>query len=94
MTRSTLAALAAATLFLASASLAETPSQPTSQREVRNTQRYMSTAERWQGRPALRATSAHPFDEASPSEKVYEQLPAVNFLVEGQNPGGFQVPQL
>jgi hypothetical protein len=55
--------------------------------------RYANTVERWRGRPYLRrAAAAHP---ASPtgSEVVYEHLPSVNFLLEGQYGGAFSVPR-
>jgi hypothetical protein len=54
--------------------------------------RYASTLERWRGRPHLRGASmSHPA-EVNGSEKVYEHLPSVNFLLEGQFGGAFASP--
>jgi hypothetical protein len=90
MKRWTLAALAAATLF-ATTALAETPPDAKSTKLERRSaaMRYADAAERWRGRPALRAALLHPTDMASPSEKVYEFIPSVNFMLEGQTGGAF-----
>jgi len=51
--------------------------------------RYASTVERWRGRPRLlHAANTHPA-ETTGSGKVYEHLPSVNFLLEGQSGGAF-----
>ncbi len=99
MKRWTFAALAASLLF-SSTALADTApkAQPAQSAQVERrseTPRYANTSARWRGRPALRSAAlAHPADEASPSEKVYEFLPSVNFMLEGQNGGAFAVPGL
>jgi hypothetical protein len=90
MKRSTLAALAAACLFSTTA-LAGTPADLKTEKLERRSAatHYANAAERWRGRPAQRAALAHPADEASPSEKVYELLPSANFMLEGQAGGAF-----
>jgi len=90
MKRWTLAALAAASLFSTTA-LAATPADvKTAQLERRSeATRYANATERWRGRPAQRAAIAHPADEATASEKVYEFIPSVNFMLEGQTGGAF-----
>jgi len=93
MKRWTFAALAAATLCAAPA-LAGTAPVKAQQLERPAATRYADTTERWRGRPALRAALAHPIDEPTASEKVYEHLPSVNFLLEGQNGGAFATPHL
>lgn len=50
--------------------------------------RYASTMERWRGRPRLPSATWRPVD-ATGSEKVYEHLPSVNFLLQGQSGGAF-----
>ena len=96
MKRWTFAALAAATLCagaaLAETPLAETPTPKDPQLARHQATHYASAAERWRGRPALKAALAHPLDQTSASEKVYEHVPAVNFMLEGQVGGAFATP--
>ena len=93
MKRWTLAALAAATLFSTTA-LAGTPqAAETAKLERRSeTTRYADATARWRGRPAQRAALSHPTEQGTGSEKVYELLPSVNFVLEGQSGGAFVVP--
>jgi hypothetical protein len=90
-------AFATATL-LATLAFAE-PAQERSQASERSANardtrpRYANTAERWRGRPYLpRVAATHPA-RTSAGEQVYEHLPAVNFLLEGQYGGAFAVPR-
>jgi len=88
------AASFAAAAFLATMAFAESPQGRTessgkSAEESAARPRYASTVERWRGRPRLpHAANAHPADTTG-SEKVYEHLPSVNFLLEGQSGGAF-----
>jgi len=93
MKRWTLSALAAAATLCASAALAETPPAQDAQSERREATRYAGTTERWRGRPALRAALAHPTEQGTASEKVYELVPSVNFMLEGQVGGAFEAPR-
>ena len=93
MKRWILAALAAASLF-STAALADTPVEAKTTKPERHSdvKRYADTAQRWRGRPALRSAAlAHPADESTASEVVYEFLPSANFMVQGQNTGAFPV---
>ena len=93
MKRSILAALAAASLF-STAALADTPADVKAPKLERRSDvtRYADTEQRWRGRPALRsALAAHPADDSTASEVVYEFLPSANFMVQGQNTGAFPV---
>jgi hypothetical protein len=81
-------------LSLATVASAETP-RAQSESIEKSTQarverpRYTSTLERWRGRPQLRsASTSHPA-EVTGGERVYEHLPSVNFLLEGQSGGAF-----
>jgi hypothetical protein len=92
---SVLIAIAALPLF-ATLAFAEPPqARPDSIEKSKPSQvvrpRYANTAERWRGRPSLsRAGAPHPADTTG-SEKVYEHVPSVNFLLEGQTGGAFAV---
>jgi len=93
MKRWTLAALAAATLF-STAALAGTPQATETAKLERRSEAtyYADTTARWRGGPAQRAALAHPTDQGTASEQVYELLPSVNFVLEGQTGGAFVVP--
>jgi hypothetical protein len=94
MKRSILVVLAAAAL-VGTTALAETSPDAKSgavERRVEKT-RYADATERWRGRPAQRAALSHPADTATGSEKVYELVPSVNFMLEGQTGGAFVVPR-
>ena len=87
----------AVVLSLATLASAEAPQARTESLEKRaharaERPRYASTLERWRGRPHLKAASmSHPA-EVTGSEKVYEHLPSVNFLLDGQSGGAFASP--
>jgi len=93
-------AVVAASLVFASAAIAGTgpeakPAESARVERRAESPRYANTAERWRGRPTLRAAGvAHPADEASPSERVFEFVPSANFMLEGQNGGAFALPSL
>jgi len=93
MKRWTLAALAAATLF-STAALAGTPQATETAKLERRSEAtyYADTTARSRGGPAQRAALAHPTDQGTASEQVYELLPSVNFVLEGQTGGAFVVP--
>ena len=93
MKRWTLAALGAATLFATTALAGTPPDTKIPKLEPRQVTHYATTSERWRGRPALRAALSHPADTVSPSEKVYEFIPSVNFMLEGQTGGAFVNPR-
>ena len=93
MKRWTLAALAAVTLFSTTA-LAGTPQAAETAKLERRSEatRYADTTARWRGGPTQRVALSHPTDQGTASEKVYELLPSVNFVLEGQSGGAFVVP--
>ena len=85
----------AVSALLAGAAFAEAPKSSqdeTSARTREERPRYANTAERWRGRPHLRSAATHPVGPTG-SEVVYEHLPSVNFLLEGQHGGAFSVPR-
>lgn len=84
----------AAAALLATMASAESPQGPTESsgksvqaRDARP--RYASTVERWRGGPRLPSAATWRPTDTSGSEKVYEQLPSVNFLLQGQSGGAF-----
>jgi len=92
---SVLIASAALSLFatLAFAEPPEPASEPRPDSAVTRSvrPRYANTAERWRGRPSLGRAGAPQPAETTGSEKVYEHVPSVNFLLEGQTGGAFAV---
>jgi hypothetical protein len=98
MKRALLSAATATALVLSFATLAFAEAPPGRTDSVEKSQqspvvrpRYANTAERWRGRPSLsRPGALHPA-ETTGSEKVYEHVPSVNFLLEGQTGGAFSV---
>ncbi len=88
------AATFAAAALLATLASAEPPPGRTgsSEKSVQASDarpRYASTMERWRGRPHLRnGADTNPVDVTG-SEKVYEHLPSVNFILEGQSAAAF-----
>jgi hypothetical protein len=98
MKRALLSAVSATVLVLSFATLAfAEPAKPASEQRPESAvtraqqPRYANTAERWRGRPYLpRVGATHPAGVTG-GEKVYEHVPSVNFLLEGQTGGAFVV---
>ena len=91
--------LAFAVTFAAAALLATMASAESPQGRTRSSEksvqardakpRYASTLERWRGGPRLPSAATWRPTDTTGSEKVYEHLPSVNFLLEGQSGGAF-----